>query len=114
MRKKRFLRATLLAATLVAAGYGGMKAYDYAYGKSVNSDDAMLIANVEALTWDEEPFALRWVKVYTTILHIDYVEKTYFDDEGNEHTIIEEVRSYETKISCEINENGPLLYCIPA
>ena len=53
MRTKNILRATLLAATLVVAGYGGMKAYDYSYAKRVNSDDAMLIANIEALTQDE-------------------------------------------------------------
>ena len=50
MRKTRLSRATLVAATLVVAGYGGMKAYDYSYARRVNSDDAMLIANVEALT----------------------------------------------------------------
>ena len=63
MRKKRFLRATLLAATLVAAGYGGMKAYDYAYGKSVNNGDSMLIANVEALS-DGEGGALQVSECY--------------------------------------------------
>ena len=54
MKKTSFLRATLLAATLVVAGYGGMKAYDYSYAKKVNSNDAMLIANVEALTEGED------------------------------------------------------------
>ena len=54
MKKISFLRATLLAATLVVAGYGGMKAYDYSYAKRVNSDDAMLIANVEALSDGED------------------------------------------------------------
>ena len=54
MRTKNFLRATLLAATLVVAGYGGMKAYDYSYAKRVNSDDNMLMANVEALSEDGE------------------------------------------------------------
>ena len=54
MRTKNFLRATLLAATLVVAGYGGMKAYDYSYAKRVNNDDAMLMANIEALTDGEE------------------------------------------------------------
>lgn len=53
MRKKTFLRATLLAAALVVAGYGVMKAYDYSYARRVNSDDAMLIANIEALTENE-------------------------------------------------------------
>ena len=53
MKKISFLRATLLAATLVVAGYGGMKAYDYSYAKRVNCDDAMLMLNVEALS-DEE------------------------------------------------------------
>lgn len=54
MEKKNFLRATLLAATLVVAGYGGIKAYDYSHAKKVNSDDAMLIANIEALTDGED------------------------------------------------------------
>ena len=54
MKKTTSLRATLLAATLVVAGYGGMKAYDYSYAKRVNSDDAMLIANVEALSDGED------------------------------------------------------------
>jgi len=54
MRTKNILRATLLAATLVVAGYGGMKAYDYSYARRVNSDDAMLMLNVEALTQDGE------------------------------------------------------------
>lgn len=54
MRKTRFSRATLVAATLVVAGYGGMKAYDYSYARRVNSDDAMLIANIEALSDGEE------------------------------------------------------------
>lgn len=68
MRTKNILRATLLAATLVVAGYGGMKAYDYSYAKSVNSDDAMLMLNVEALTQDGEATG------YSTILAQDCVQ----------------------------------------
>ena len=36
MKKTTSLRATLLAATLVVAGYGGIKAYNYSHEKKVN------------------------------------------------------------------------------
>ena len=54
MRTKNFLRATLLAATLVVAGYGGMKAYDYSYARRVNRMSRLMMENVEALTTDGE------------------------------------------------------------
>ena len=54
MRKTRLSRATLVAATLVVAGYGGMKAYDYSYGRNVNSKDNLLMQNIEALGRGEE------------------------------------------------------------
>ena len=43
----------MLAATLVVAGYGGVKAYDYSYGKKVNHRDFLLLENVEAVTRGE-------------------------------------------------------------
>ena len=50
MKKKSLLQTALAVATLVVAGYGGMKAYDNSYGKNVNNDESMLMANVEALS----------------------------------------------------------------
>ena len=65
MRTKNFLRATLLAATLVVAGYGGMKAYNYAYAKRVNSGDNMLMQNIEALTQVGEGSGIPYGTCYT-------------------------------------------------
>ena len=53
MKKTTSLRATLLAATLVVAGYGGMKAYDYSYGKRVSNKEKIFLENVEAITRGE-------------------------------------------------------------
>ena len=64
MKKFSFLRAASVAATLVVAGYGGMKAYDYSYGKRVNSKDNMLMQNIEALS-DGEGSGLPYGTCYT-------------------------------------------------
>ena len=58
MRKTRLSRATLVAATLVVAGYGGMKAYDYSYAKRVNRMSRLMMENVEALTTDGEEYVV--------------------------------------------------------
>ena len=54
MKTKIFKHAALAAVILAGMGFSGFKAYDYSYAKRVNSDNAMLIANIEALTQDED------------------------------------------------------------
>ncbi len=50
MKTKIFKHAALSAVIIAGMSFGGMKAYDYSYARRVNSDDAMLQANVEALS----------------------------------------------------------------
>lgn len=60
MKTKIFKHAALSAVILAGMGYGGMKAYDYSHARRVNSEDAMLIANVEALSDEEGTWGLGW------------------------------------------------------
>ena len=55
MKTNIFKNAALAAVILAGMGFSGFKAYDYSYGKSVNSEDNMLILNIEALSDDETP-----------------------------------------------------------
>jgi len=51
---KNSIKSIIMMAVSAIAVFGGVKAYDYSYGKRVNSEDSMLIANVEALSEDGE------------------------------------------------------------
>ena len=88
MSTKNFLRATLLAATLVVAGYGGMKAYDYSYARKVNSDDAMLIANIEALTQDEEPALTGYGCFHIPCYQVVVINGAYYTIESGKYRAV--------------------------
>ncbi len=47
---KKTIKTIAMVVFATLAGYGGVKAYGYSYGKSVNSKDNLLMQNIEALS----------------------------------------------------------------
>lgn len=51
---KKTIKTIAMVVFATLAGYGGVKAYGYSYGKSVNSKDNLLMQNIEALSRGED------------------------------------------------------------